>query len=265
MNSGLAVPERYRGVWARRLLEAPGLRDDRSLVRWLQTSVWHADLRIPPTARPALTQPPGMHASLPQMLRLASQQGFCGLTEVRQQAEGEVCAWHRRNDFQPSRPEPDAGVMAFETPDRVIETGLHARYLEVWERLPDSTGRCIVLAGLDEAGQDNAERVLVAGRYLMRVRPRRLGWPRDTKAGQSLADVVASHPALSPGLLDFEISFGVLDAGRWTIEPSTLPELEGASLSCRLHQEAGHRARFTGDVSAADWRILEWSCATTSI
>ena len=260
-----AVPQRYRGVWTRTLLDAPGQRDDRSFVRWLQASVWHADLRVPPAARPTAAPPPLIETDPQRALRLAGQQGFCGVTEVRLQAGSEVCTWHRRSDFQPARDGADAGWMVFDTPDRLIETGVHTPYLEVWQRLPDSVGRCIVLAGLDSSGRDNQERVLVAGRYLMRVRPRRLAWPGNLQAGQALAEVLARHPALADELLDFEISFGALDAGRWTIEQSTLPEREGCSLACRLQRESALHARISGDVTDQRWQILEWSCAESSV
>lgn len=247
-----AVPDHYRGVWIRKLLERPQLSDATTFVCWMQTSAWHADLRIPESAR---------QGGVPTAQMLASQQGFCGVTAVTQEAPGEVCTWHRRMDFQPPQAEVDAGLMVFETPDRVIETGLHATYLEVWERLPDSTGQTIVLSGLDRAGGDTQERVLVAGRYLMHVRPRRMAWP----PGQSLADLVAHHPALAREILDFEISFGILKAGRWTIERSTLPEMEGCSVPCVLQREAASRASITGGFSGGPWQILEWSCAASSV
>jgi hypothetical protein len=41
------VPERYHGVWARTLLETPEGRDTTTWVRWLQTGLWHGDLRVP--------------------------------------------------------------------------------------------------------------------------------------------------------------------------------------------------------------------------
>lgn len=261
----LAVPQRYRGVWARTLLETPAQRDDRSFVRWLQASVWHADLRIPVTARPDPMPQPWADLTPQQIQMLASQQGFCGVTQVRQQVEGEVCTWHRRCDFQPPRQEVDAGVMVFEAADRVIETGLHAPYLEVWERLPDSTGRQIVLAGLDESGADNQARVLLAGRYLMHVRPRRGAWPQDRVSGQSLAELVEHHPAAARPMLDFEISFGTLEGGRWKIEHSTLPGLEGCSLSCALHHELEFRAHISGEFSGQSWQIMEWSCNTQCV
>lgn len=261
----LEVPQHYRGVWVRTLLDAPGQRDDTSFVRWLQTSVWHADLRVPLVARINSASSLLIRKDFEQSLRLASQQGFCGVTEVCLQDQREVCIWHRRTDFQPALEGLDEGWMAFDNPDRLIETGVHAPYLEVWERLPDSTGRFIVLAGLNGFGQDNLERVLVAGRYLMRVRPRRLTWPGDMQAGQSLTEVLVRHPALAGELLDFEISFGALNAGRWTIEQSTLPGLEGCSLLCNLQRESVLHARIYGDMSDARWRILEWSCLDSNV
>ena len=242
------VPEHYRGVWARKLLETPQQRDESTFVRWLQTSVWHADVRIPAGSPAAAAQ-----------LRLADQQGFCGVTQVEQQAQGEVCSWHRRSDYQPPRADGDVGVMVFETPERVIETGVHTPYLEVWERLPQSTGRFIALAGLDEAGGDTQERYLVAGRYAMHVRPRRMAWPSGTQAGQTLGDVQLLHPAIAQDLLDFEISFGTLEDGQWTIEQSTLPALQGASLPFSVRQLNDTQASIDSPAGAARWQILEWS------
>lgn len=250
------VPDHYRGVWIRKILQTPKLRDTTTFVCWLQTSAWHADLRIPGSAR---------HGGVPTAHMRSSQQGFCGVTEVTHEASGEVCTWHRQMDFQPPRAEVDAGVMVFETPERVIETGVHATYLEVWERLPDSTGRTIVLGGVDSTGGDTRERVLVAGRYLMHVRPRTVAWPQGLEAGLSLADVVARHPSMAQGLLDFEISFGVLDAGCWTVERSTLPEREGRSLPCALRRQGESEAIIEGCLSSTAWQIIEWTCMDATL
>ena len=65
------VPERYHGVWVRTLLETPEGRDTTTWVRWLQTSQWHADLRVPAGPRPQ-----------PSPAGLAQQQGFCGITQI---------------------------------------------------------------------------------------------------------------------------------------------------------------------------------------
>ena len=39
------VPEMYRGLWRRRLLETPALVDRRTTVYWLQTASLYADPR----------------------------------------------------------------------------------------------------------------------------------------------------------------------------------------------------------------------------
>jgi hypothetical protein len=95
----------------------------------------------------------------------------------------------------------------------------------------------------------------------MHVRPRRMAWPEGLEGGQSLAEVVARHPAMARGLLDFEISFGVLDAGCWTVEHSTLPEREGHSLPCALRRDGESGAIAEGYFSSDAWQIIEWAGA----
>ena len=215
------VPERYHGVWARTLLETPAGRDTSTFVRWLQTAHWHADLRIPLAARAGAGAGAG---------DLALQQGFCGITTVAPQGGREVCTWQRRLDFQPPGLTPDAGYIEFDGTERLIETGVHGSYLEIWERLPGSA-RPVAMQEFTEV-DGRSGRLLRAGAYAMRVRPRTLAWPADTRAGESLADLAQRQPAARAGLLDFEISFGPLretPAGlRWQIEQSTLPALAGS-------------------------------------
>jgi hypothetical protein len=105
---------------------------------------------------------------------------------------------------------PDAGFMVFETRERVIETGVHGRYLEVWERLPGSTGPYAAQAEVDAKGQPTGTMRFVAGRYALTVRPRQAAWPADLRLDETLAELVQRHPAAAPGLLDFELVFGEL-------------------------------------------------------
>jgi hypothetical protein len=248
------VPEHYRGVWSRTLLQTPQHRDESTYVRWLQTSQWHADLRVPAGLK---------LGSAPE--QLAMQQGFCGITQVSQSGQGEVCTWHRHMDFQPPRADVDAGFMAFETPERVIETGVHAQYLEVWERLPDSTGRYIALGGLLASGEPSLERLLVAGSYAMRVRLRSIHWPEGTTAGQTMGEVILAHPTSAQAILDFEISFGHLQPDGLRIEQSTLPELVGTIQPITLRKLSDSRAtESNGDVARA-WEILEWTCLDSEL
>lgn len=228
------VPERYRGVWARTLLQTPDRRDDTTFVRWLQAARHHADLRIPAGVRDA-----------------AAQQGFFGLTTVEAAEGGEVCHWHRQLDLQPPGLSPDAGRMVFETPDRVVETGVHGDYLEVWERLPGSTGASAVLAC-------GSTRLLITGNCVMRVRPRSLAWPGDTQAGDTLAQVVQRHAAQRDSLLDFEISFGHVVAGRWSITQSTLASLEGQQHVWDIQRLSDHEAVQRCPLGETVWQVLEW-------
>jgi hypothetical protein len=237
MPDCVPLPARYRGVWMRTLLQTPGLRDESSFVRWMQLGRWHADLRIPQGARCGPAACTTLPYSERQRALLVRQQGFCGVTRLEADAQGEVCTWHRVADYQPPGDSPDAARMIFETPDRLIETGVHGVYREIWQRLPQSGGRYIALAEPERADGQASARLFLAGRYLMRVRP--------------------VQPAWQP---EFEISFGVLDAGQWRIEQSTRPELEGqcTTLSIRLQDMnlAQVEAAWAG---TSAWQVLEWA------
>lgn len=191
------VPAAYRGVWQRTLLESPEGRDTTTCVHWLQTEGWHADLRVPEGVDPATPQ------------GRAQLQGFCGITRITPGVGGQpdICTWHRRWDVQPPRSTPDAGTMVFETPERVIETGVHGRYLEVWERLPGSTGPYAAQAELDAQDQPTGAMRFTAGRYTLTVRPRRAAWPADLRPDETLAELVQRHPGAADALLDFELVF----------------------------------------------------------
>jgi hypothetical protein len=244
----MTIPDRYHGVWQRTLLETPTERDTTTWVRWLQTGLWHGDLRVPATAD--RNTAPGR----------AEQQGFGGTTLITQPdpAQPEVCTWRREIDLQPTRSTPDAGHMVFESPDVVHENGIHGTYFEVWERLPGSLGTRIALAALDGRGTPTAERLLVSGRYLMHLRPRSTAWPTDTAPDDTLAEVVARHPEQAEALLDFEINFGTLEHGVWTIERATLPVLERSVQSLRMQREHEDIAVVNSTRLPQRWQVLEW-------
>ncbi|MDO9132607.1 hypothetical protein [Hydrogenophaga sp.] len=242
------IPDRYHGVWQRTLLETPTERDTTTWVRWLQTGLWHGDLRVPAAA------------DRNTVAGRAELQGFGGTTLITQPdaAQPEVCTWQRQIDLQPPRSTPDAGHMVFESPEVVHETGIHGTYFEVWERLPGSLGTRIALAALDDQGAPTAERLLVAGRYLMHLRPRRAAWPVDTTADDSLAEVVARHPQQAEALLDFDISFSTLEHGVWTIERATSPAWEDGVRACTMHRMGHAEATVKCDGLTLHWQVLEW-------
>lgn len=208
------VPERYLGVWSRTLLETPQKNDHTTFVRWMQLGRWHVDLRIPADAADSV-------------------QGFSGITQVQVSDEGEICTWHRLVDFQPPRPTVDEGCMVFEGPDRVIETGIHGVYREVWERLPESAGRRIVLS--EPAREDGLPdaRLFVSGNCLMRVRPS------------------------SPLGAAFEISFGSYKDDLWQVEQSTLRRLVGQAIPLSIDRQGPDNAIVDDGESRRSWRILE--------
>ncbi len=257
------VPERYCGVWRRTLLETPDQRDTTTWVHWLQTARWHADLRVPAAAEVGRSAIALDAMSPAQHLALAQQQGFFGRTEVQPQGPREVCTWHRRLDLQPPGLSPDAGWMAFEGEGRVIETGVHGVYREVWERVPGSTGRTRVLADTAAPPGDDAEALataraflLLAGDWLMRVRPRRVGWPDGTVPGDTLSLLIARHPASATALLDFEISYGRLRDGAWRIERSSLPEFEGRTEAMHWQPLDDTHTEVRSDSGTSVWCVL---------
>ena len=186
----------------------------------MQLGSLHADVRVPVNSADPL-------------------QGFSGVTEVVEAHAGkaETCQWHRLVDYQPPRPDPDIGEMVFETSERVIETGIHGVYREVWERLPQSTGPLMALSQRGACEGEQRMRVLIAGLYLMRVRPLRVPGPA------------------------FEISFAVRESmasTQWRVERSTLRQLEGEMFSFAPRQMDTRTAEVHQDALSSLWDVLEW-------
>ena len=225
------VPARYFGVWSRTLLETPDTRDTDTLVRWMQLGQWHVDLRVP-QSRPSELQGFG---GITQVRQVAPNQAEpTAMQGVMQEVSREICTWQRVVDFQPSRGTVDEGWVVFETPDRLLETGIHSEYCEVWERVPGSTGRRIALAEPSRADSVPSARLFVSGDTMMRVRP---AAPRD--------------PA-------FEISFGKFADGHFCIEASTVPALVGSRVAVTFAQVDSATAEVFEGSEHGVWAVLEW-------
>lgn len=146
------VPPSYRGGWQRTLYAEPavpphGVRDTATRVVWLQTAGWHADLRVP-AKRPSYEHVRDLDdCHREQLLWLADQTAFAGLTQV----EDDVCTWHRAFDLAPSLTR-DSGLMTFVSAHVVEECHPHGHYLERWERLPNSA-ECGERVAFDERGR----------------------------------------------------------------------------------------------------------------
>lgn len=263
------VPTDYRGVWMRTSLhpsaDEAGVAQpaaSTTWARWLQTSLWHADLRVPDQAMAVRVSAPLSALGPEQLAALTHQQAFAGCTRVDAHPEGELCSWLRRIDYQPPALAPDAAWVVFDAPDRMIRIDQHSELTEIWVRLPDSVGTFRVLSGVDEEGQPDGRLLLQAGAHLCLVRDRRRPWPRGLNPGHALVDVLLTQPEHALEWLDQEISFGRLDADgeTWRIERSTLPEREGLALPCEVQR---WRTSNEADVTIAGvttrWQVLEWT------
>lgn len=247
-----AVPPPYRGVWQRTLLAAPGLHDVDTTVFWLQTHRWHADVRIP-AKRPDFSGVQSLDAcSRARCEWLARQEGFAGLTHVvRDEASGrDICRWRRLIDFRPPSALPDAGYMQFET-GRLIETGVHADYLEHWQRLPGSDAGFAVL----ERADGPRRFLMVAGDCVMHVRERRMAWPADMPPD---ADMTQFGDAQLRMALDCEIAFGERMQDGWTIRHATLPWLEGQRIVMSMRRIDATSVALTWNGEISRWRVREW-------
>ncbi|WP_299315436.1 hypothetical protein [uncultured Halomonas sp.] len=139
------LPAAYHGVWQRSLYAEPSAPphaqlDTTTQVIWLQTSSWHADLRLP-AERLDFTGVDGLaDCSREQLVWLARLTAFAGLTQV----EGELCTWHRLVDLAPSL-ERDVGAMRFLEDGALEERHPHGHYLEHWERLAGTGEELLIL------------------------------------------------------------------------------------------------------------------------
>lgn len=136
-------------------------------------------------------------------------------------------------------PGPGAARNVFQTADRVMQFGVDERRLAVWERLPDSRGRRIVLARRDRQDRPTPELLLLCGDYLLHRAP-------------------GSRHTASPSAL----RFARIDAQRGvcTIERASDPALDGLEHTWHLQRLGLDLARINGGGGLdGAWEVLEWS------
>jgi hypothetical protein len=255
------VPEPYVGLWQRLILQLDAAPSDvTSTVFWLQTRAWHAQMNIP-APRPDFSGTHGLpDCSRDQLMWLARQGGFVGLTEI----EGELCTRGRHSDFRPAVRARDVGRMVFIDRDTIVETGLEARYLEIWERVPGSSGLAVALERLNQRGEasDPLERILVTGEYMMHVRSRCSTLSLAPAA--SLLELIEREKCSDErarDLVDFEISFARQTPGGWRTQLSTLPFVEGRPIIARESLPSPSPDGFVviPGAPSSRWRVLEWA------
>lgn len=254
------VPKVYIGVWKRSLLTTgSGLRDTSATVYWLQTKELFADLRIP-VPEPAEGCSSLQECTGEQLLQLAQQQGFAGITTVL----GDLCTWHRELDYQPKSGPPDVGKMAFAFHDHLTEDDPSGKnkYHEDWQRVQGSDG---LSWGYRLQAANQADRkgfLLGAGNYFFFVGDRCVSLETMGELTSQLQ--LATLPVEKRDLLGMELSFGVVEqqgeAAMWTIMHSTLPGRVSRSLlpaSCTLDSLASNSCIQAGVFSPkGGWRLL---------
>ena len=235
MDASGSVPPYYQGVWQRKYLETAAATDSSSRVYWLQTSLFHADIRIP-ADRPVFSGKNTLQDfSLDELKLLARQQGFAGITSVI----GNCCLWARQMDYQPPRGRHDIGFMQFNS-ERILETGVDGNYAEIWERLPDSQGPSFAFRFIETNTVLSSEKpqmgmLVISGDYFIFARSRANALPKTPSLAAMVSEANLNLRQLIEAL-DFEISFGRLTQGSipWEIQLSTLPFREGQALFTKI-------------------------------
>ena len=221
------LPAEYMGVWQRGLLETATIKDDTSLVLWMQTKQYHIDIRIPASLAVIRAVNSLEDYNDEELLILASQQGFAGITQVTPctAKSSDICQWHREIDFQPKTDARDIGKMVFTNADTIIETGIDDVYLEVWRRLVDSQKPCLFkfTTGKNRKGLATPAYCMRAGNFVAYARPRQISLPKIDSLINAIQTIKPARDKLLDWL-DMEISFGeVIDEKSWKIKHSTLP------------------------------------------
>lgn len=213
------VRGKWRGLWKRTLLERHGpgsLTNDRPAdVYWLQTALWHADLRIP-TERPDFSGVSSLEECDRQQLEfLVGQEAFCGITRI----EGGTCTWSRLMDLNPGTA-LDVAHMRFRGELLIVETGIAEKYTEHWTLVPGSRPA----PGVEPlVPMDGESFMLSAGDWAVSVTPRAKPPPE--------IDLYAEPASRARDHLQWQASLVLSLCERtrsgWTARLSTQPWLEG--------------------------------------
>ncbi len=152
-----------QGHWLRRWIKAPGFEDHTTEVHWMQAGAVYADVRVP-LVRPLVSGFPSLgHAPPEHLLSLLGAEGFAGHVSLK----GNQCTWHRDVNWHGAPDAPDVGHIAFNEKGRMIETGVHADYTELWEHLPRHEYKALKFVGGGYAGfevSNGSQFVLAIGR-----------------------------------------------------------------------------------------------------
>jgi hypothetical protein len=190
------------GMWRRSLLiQADGVHDSTSQVRWLQAQRLFVDLRQG-AALPDFLQLRCLNdLTLKECTQLASQQGFAG----RLGFDGDCYEWLRLIDFQPRSLLADAGRLWWQD-EVLVEAGRDVAYVEHWMRDPTVVTRPLAALRLRDVEAGVAGLAVQVGTVFMFARDRRVSLPAGTSLGECIGG--ATCLADAHAMLDCEITLG---------------------------------------------------------
>lgn len=262
------VPETCIGVWQR--LDGAG---NTCRAYWVQTRRLHASVLIPPERPQCAGKASLAECSDEELFQLAAQSGVAGTCII----DGDMLQRRRQLDYQTTRGKPFIRRIHAEGDQLQEETTAGTEKIN-WLRISEVDAEIIALRFQDEVGLDiggNRKGVLlVIGDHFIFLRDRAVFAPHS----DSLQDLIEckefTHAQLVE-LLDFEISFGLRNAGRmpWEIQLSTLPFREGMPLFKdgefeAIVRHAGRmpqRIRRNGDTFMRRWSLDERVSQSASI
>lgn len=228
------VPQKMIGCWKRlNFRSSDGMEDKTTLVIWLQTLSGVCDIRIP-ASRPDLRERMGFgDCSKDELLKLAEQDCFCGITLFDPDAKPfPTASWPKEAylfRFQPVITFPEPGWIEWRNFGTcMIEKAPSGAYEEDWRLLPESRSFAAHLTRRDAA---STTCLYVVGDHAIYARNRTVDLPSD-KSLVELARNAQYERGRLEELLDCEFSYA-RRAGpgeEYKIVASTLPWREGKSL-----------------------------------
>ena len=228
-REGQTVPAELIGCWQRAWIEyADGMRDDTTIVIWLQLASEMADVRVP-VDRPSRGRRSFSECSLDELRSLTASESSSGhtvCTPIEIGADGSrraTAAWFTRGDgigFHPVSAFPEPGLLQWQATNVLIERAPSGAYVEEWHLIPDT--RDPGLHHVDPLGRH----VYRAGDVAIRIRDRAVPVTRQARLDELVAECGDDREAVT-ALVDCEFSFARRRHDAFVIEASTLPWLEG--------------------------------------
>jgi hypothetical protein len=230
----VTVPKKMIGCWKRRhFLGSDGAQDATSLVIWLQTPCGVCDIRIS-ASRPDLRKRVGFDdCSTDDLLQLAEQDCFCGITLFDPDAKPFPTAYWPKEAFlfrfQPVITFPEPGWIEWRNFGTcMIEKAPSGAYQEGWRLLPESQS---FAAHLTKRDAKVATSLYVAGDHAIYARNRAVDLRADRSLSELARDFRFERRRLTE-FLDCEFSYArrVAPGAEYRIVASTWPWREGKPL-----------------------------------